>query len=119
MKQYEYAEDILKIIGFKHLADYETMVSYDEIDQDALDAVNDKMLSFKQRFKLRDFNLARYKYIIPSCAQLISFIRKVLSKLDIPHEVFRHNGKNVMRLKPENKMLKVHKVKKCRQVVNY
>ena len=104
-KPYQYAEDILKLIGFKSIVDYDTLVPYEEITNDTISAVNAEMTRFKPLFKLREFNLSRYKYRLNNCTQLMNFIRKVLSQLDILHEVLRHNDKNVMRLKSPNIIL--------------
>jgi hypothetical protein len=108
MSQYEpykYAEEILKTVGFKGVADYSTMISCDEITSDTLDAINSKMDQFKLLFKLREFNLARYGYKLTNSNQTITFVRKVLSQLDINHEIRRYQGKNHMRLKSPNKIL--------------
>lgn len=102
---YRYANDLLKILGFKDISDYSTQVHYTSLDDTVIDKVNTEMERFRLLFKQRDFNLSRYGYKLSNRTQLTNFVRKVLTQLDILHEVYRKGGGNVMCLKPPNKKL--------------
>ena len=103
---YEYAEEILQILGFAGISDYETLVYYDTITDETIEKVNNTMDRFKGLFKLREFNLSRYGYMLSNRTQLLNFVRKILSQLDVTHETDRHQGKNFLRLKSPNKTLR-------------
>lgn len=105
MEAIKYADDLLKLIGFKHIADYESCIYYDQITCDTIEKINGTMGRFKPLFKQRNFNLSRYNYKLTNITQLIGFVKKVLQQLDVNHEVIRHCGQNAMRLKPPNKLL--------------
>lgn len=105
MDAIKYADDLLKLIGFKHIADYESVVYYDQITLDTINQVNSTMSRFKPLFKQREFNLARYKYQLSTTTQLLGFVRKILQQLDVNHEIIRHRGQNAIRLKPQNNLL--------------
>lgn len=109
IKHYEYANNLVKLVGFKNLKDFNTILTYSVIsnDENILKNVNATMNDFKKIFELQKFDLARLNYQFKTFEQFFGFFKKLLSYLDILYDVYKNSkGDVLIRLKQQNLIYK-------------
>lgn len=109
IKHYEYANNLVKLVGFKNLKDFNTILTYSIIsnDENILKNVNATMNDFKKIFELQKFDLARLNYQFKTFEQFFGFFKKLLSYLDILYDVYKNSkGDVLIRLKQQNLIYK-------------
>jgi hypothetical protein len=105
VEQIMYTDNLLKLIGFNNIADYETTIYTGDIPQNIIMSINNTMDNFRTTFPTKSFNLSKINYILQTPTQLFSFVKNCLDHINQPHELIRINNKTYMRLKPHNKIL--------------
>ena len=103
-EHYEYANDLLKVIGFINMADYTGFVRCTGITEKHVELYNATMPHFRKLFKQREFNLSRYGNKLQTPEQLLGFLKKILGILGINYEITRFDNHTYLRLKMENKI---------------
>ena len=106
-EQYDYANDLVKIFGFKNLADFTAEISYAELkkhEEYICTAINETLSLFKSLFKMKKFNLTRLNYELKTIDQAMSFFKKILDSLFIAYDTPRISGTYFVRLIRENKI---------------
>lgn len=100
-EHYDFANDVVKIFGFKNLADFDSIIAYSEFEKNEkyiCKKLNKMMDELKRLFVLKKFDLARLDYKIETTKQAFAFFKKVLEYMFIPYDVFRKKGKVYVRL---------------------
>jgi hypothetical protein len=100
-EHFNYANKIIKILGFKSMCDFETQLIYSELkelEEEICGQVTSTMDKFKELFPLNEFDLRRIKYKFENIDQVIGFFKKLCTYLSIPYEFVRVSKSLVMRL---------------------
>lgn len=105
LDQLKYVDNLLKIMGYKNIADYTTSINVNNIDDSIISSVNNTLNLFKQIFPTKSFNLSRINYKLVTNLQTLSFAKNCLNHIEQPYEIFRKNNKSFLRLKPLNNLL--------------
>lgn len=104
---FNYANDLVKILGFCNLADFTTEMSYDilKINQNNICLkFNEKIDEFKKLFTQEGFDLRKINYTFVNINQIIAFIKKLFSYLNITWDYSKKKGISIMRLIPPNNL---------------
>lgn len=105
-KQIEFIDKkILPIFGVKNITDYQKNICLDNIDNLVLQNLNNIIKEFRDIFPVKDFSLHKTNYIIKTTDHAFNFLKKMLDISCVPYELNKNNGKKIMRLLPENKIL--------------
>lgn len=88
---YAYTNNIVQILGFKHLADYKHNLILRTISQEIVSEINKTIDIFKKLFLQQDFNLSRTGGVV-DLSYVGTFIKKILLALQIPFEILRVKG---------------------------
>lgn len=103
---FDYVNDMIKILGFYDLADFETCVIYSELklNQKTICEKYTKSLQlFKKIFPQEGFDLRKINYCFENIDQVIAFIKKLFLYLGINYSYSRKNKNIVMHLiQPNN-----------------
>lgn len=102
---FDYINEIVKILGFNNLADFETSISYNNIKKSQnkiCKVINDSLENFKQIFPADKFNLRKINYQFKNINQVLGFVKKIFNYLSINYCYSRIQGNNLLRLLPEN-----------------
>jgi hypothetical protein len=78
--QYDYANNVVKIFGFKNLADYDNRICITELKKnqnEICQQINQNMDTFKKLFVLKKFDLARLDYQLKTFNHAFTFIKKL------------------------------------------
>lgn len=104
MIHYDYANNLIKIFGLKGMNDFNQVINYSKLeDKTIIDKINKTIPQFKELFELTKFDLSRLNYKLETFEQSFAFLKKVLTYLDIPYEIYRNGKKDtLLRLKKEN-----------------
>lgn len=103
---FDYTNDIVKILGFDNLADFETCVIYSQLklNQKIICSKYTQSLElFKKIFSQEGFDLRKINYCFENIDQVIAFTKKIFLYLGINYSYERKNKNIVMRLiQPNN-----------------
>lgn len=123
IEHYNYLDEIVQIIGFKNLSDYMTIVRYEQMKQNELkicEKINVKLNKFKELFSLNEFDLRKIEYCFKNIDQVIGFVKKLFLYLNVPISFSRKNGKQTVRLIPQNNLyqqyIKMSETGKMREI---
>lgn len=105
IEQIKYTDNLLKLIGFNNIADYDTTIYTGELDNNTITNINNTMETFKKTFPTKNFNLSKINYQMNTTTQIFAFVKNCLDHISQPYESIRINNKNHLRLKPQNKLL--------------
>ena len=97
-----FTENIIKIIGFKQLSDFNTSINYLDITGDMINLINHKMEEFKIYFNTKPFNLSRIKYTLTNSQVIFSFVKNLLDYIGMRFVIIRKENKSYLRLKNIN-----------------
>lgn len=100
-----YVNDIIIIMGFKNLSDYEHVVAYSILKTSSkkiCSKINETMTEFKKIFPQNEFNLRKYNYKFENIDQIIGFVKKLFMYLNIPLDYSRSKKDKILRLIPVN-----------------
>lgn len=100
-----YVNDIIIIMGFKNLSDYEHIITYSSLktsSKQICSKINETMTEFKKIFPQNEFNLRKYNYKFENIDQIIGFVKKLFIYLNIPLDYSRSKKDKVLRLIPIN-----------------
>lgn len=100
-EHFNYANKILKYLGFKSMCDFDTDIVYSELkklEEEICNQVTSTMDKFKELFPLNEFDLRRIKYKFENIDQVIGFFKKLATYLSIPYEFVRIKKSVIMRL---------------------
>lgn len=103
LDHFEYLNNLVKILGFKNLADYDSIFSYKELQLNQINICqncNTTLDKFKKLFPLDGFDLRKISYNFQNIDQVIGFTRKVFFYLNVP---FEYENKH-MRLIQQNNL---------------
>lgn len=106
---FDYANQLVKILGFVNLADYETILFYNNLKttQDKICQEFTKTLQlFKKIFPQEGFDLRKINYSFDNIDQVMAFIKKIFGYLGITYIYERKNGIPTLRLIPPNNLYK-------------
>ena len=104
---YEYANQLVKILGFVNLADFESSIQYDTLKKNQKKICvefNKTIDEFKKLFMQEGFDLRKINYSFENIDQIIGFIKKLLTYLGIPWDYSRKNNIPTLRLIPQNNL---------------
>jgi hypothetical protein len=100
-----YVNDIIIIMGFKNLSDYEHVITYSSLKTSSkkiCSKINETMTEFKKIFPQNEFNLRKYNYKFENIDQIIGFVKKLFMYLNIPLDYSRSKKDKILRLIPIN-----------------
>lgn len=91
-KHFDYVNDQVKILGFKNLADFDTIIPYNKLksSQEIIcKHSNDLLIWFKKLFPQEGFDLRKINYIFVNIDQIIGFIKKLFIFMGINYNYSR------------------------------
>lgn len=100
-RHFDYANEIIKILGFKSMCDFESELCYSSLKENQqfiCDRVTETMDTFKTLFPLNEFDLRKIKYKFENIDQVIGFFKKLAYFLSIPYETTRNSNNVLLRL---------------------
>lgn len=100
-EHFNYANKIIKILGFKSMCDFDNQISYSDLkesQEEICEQVTLTMCKFKELFPLNEFDLRRIKYTFENIDQVIGFFKKMCTYLSIPYEFVRVSKSIQLRL---------------------
>lgn len=106
---FDYVNDQVKILGFKNLADFDSIIPYDKLksSQEIIcKHSNDLLIWFKKLFPQEGFDLRKINYIFVNIDQIIGFIKKLFTFMGINYNYSRIKGIPTLRLIPPNNLYK-------------
>ena len=77
---FNYATKIMKIIGFKSISDFDTLIYYNKLKIQEINIcskISTTIDEFKKLFPLNEFDLRRIKYKFENINQVIGIIKKL------------------------------------------
>lgn len=104
---YDYLNDIVKILGFKNLADFDTTITYTKLKSDQKQIcveLTKSIDSFKKLFSQEGFDLRKINYSFENIEQVIGFVKKLFGYLFINWNYSRIKGISTLRLIPPNNL---------------
>ena len=104
---FDYANELVKILGFRNLSDFEYSISYDLLkkNQEKICFEFNKTIDeFKKLFPQEGFDLRKIQYSFKTIDQIIGFIKKLFNYLKITWNYSKKNGIPKMRLIPPNNL---------------
>lgn len=105
-EHFDYTNELVKILGFNSLCDFETSISYDLMKKNQNDICNkftNSLCEFKKLFSQEGFELRKISYKFENIDQVIGFLKKLFCYLSIGFDYSRVRGVRVMRLiQPNN-----------------
>lgn len=103
---FDFANDQIKILGFKNLSDFETKIQYTKLKSEQKYICNKINLSvelFKKIFPQEGFDLRKINYSFDNIDQVLGFIKKLFGFLSIQYNYSRIKGIPTLRLiQPNN-----------------
>lgn len=103
---FDYVNEMIKILGFYNLADFETCVIYSELklnQKTICEKYTQSLELFKKIFPQEGFDLRKINYCFENIDQVIAFIKKLFLYLGINYSYTRKNKNIVLRLiQPNN-----------------
>lgn len=98
-EQLKLVSEIVKVYGFKGLADYDTEVSSQSIKSDAtLDALCSFLSGIKNLFPTHDINVTRLNGIVHNVTTAMNILRSLLTYCGIPWRTRRKNNTVTIKL---------------------
>ena len=119
MDQIKFLDQFVKHYGFKGINDYKTQITtsqYKNKDQ-LTKSINGDMDQIKKLFKTSQLQLARKNYKIDTVMMAFSLLKGLLKQANINYSVSKSNGKNYLRLIPENNKLREYIDTKMNDIV--
>jgi hypothetical protein len=104
---FEYVNELVKMLGFRNLADFESAIPYNilKTDQEKICLEFNKTINeFKKLFPQEGFDLRKINYSFENIDQIIGFVKKLFNYLGITWDYSRKNGIPTLRLIPPNNL---------------
>lgn len=103
---FEYVNEQIKILGFKNLADFKTVISYQKLKKEQkniCEKINLSIKWFKKLFPQEGFDLRKINYLFENIDQVLGFIKKLFKYMSIQYDYSRIKGIPTLRLiQPNN-----------------
>lgn len=109
-EHFEYLDNIVHILGFKNLADYDKCITYDTLktlQNEICININNTLDTFKQLFPLNEFDLRKIKYKFENIDQVIGFVKKLFFYLNVPIEYLNKTLRLIQQNKLYNEYIKM------------
>jgi hypothetical protein len=112
---YDYANNIVKLLGFDNLIDYVKIIKYANLKLDQViicENFTKTVPDFKILFPLSKFDLRKHNYVFSNIDQVIGFFKKIMLYLSIPIDKVRIGGQPCLRLKMINNIMYINYINK-------